>query len=172
MQALFTVAGLALATGILIVPELLSRQRRSRSSISNGTSSQRQDVSLGLVEPAATQVTHLLRQLPGVISVEPFRDARRADALRPAQPAACHSRACRRTACTAASSTRTIANSTLPPDGLVVSAKLAEVLGAQVGDDLLTVEVLEGNGGPCARCRSSGWREDFAGVAAYMDSAR
>ena len=55
----------------------------------------------------------------------------------------------------------------LPPEGLVVSAKLAEVLGARVGDELL-VEVLEGKR-PVRNVRLVGLAEDFAGMAAYMD---
>ena len=55
----------------------------------------------------------------------------------------------------------------LPPDGLVVSPKLAEVLGARVGDEL-RVEILEGKR-PVRTVRWSGWPEDFTGMAAYMD---
>jgi putative ABC transport system permease protein len=55
----------------------------------------------------------------------------------------------------------------LPGDGLVVSAKLAEVLGARVGDSLL-VEVLEGKR-PVRLVRLAGLAQDFAGMAAYMD---
>jgi putative ABC transport system permease protein len=49
----------------------------------------------------------------------------------------------------------------------VVSAKLADVLGAKVGDDLI-VEVLEGKR-PTRPVRLAGLAEDFAGMAAYMD---
>jgi putative ABC transport system permease protein len=55
----------------------------------------------------------------------------------------------------------------LPSDGLVLSTKLAEVLGAGVGDDLL-VEVLEGKR-PTRSVRLAGLADDFAGLAAYMD---
>jgi putative ABC transport system permease protein len=74
MQALFTVAGLALATGILIVPNCF------RDSVNELLGFQwdvvqRQDMNMGLVEPTGIEVRHLLRQLPGVIAVEPFRHA-------------------------------------------------------------------------------------------------
>src|SRR2546422_8036759 len=74
MQAFFTIAGLALATGILIVP----------SSFRDGIGEvldfqwdiiQRQDVAIGLVEPASDKTGDLFRQLPGVITMEPFRTA-------------------------------------------------------------------------------------------------
>jgi putative ABC transport system permease protein len=55
----------------------------------------------------------------------------------------------------------------LPPRGLVVSAKLAEVLGARVGDPLL-VEVLEGRR-TVRTVPLAALAEDFAGMAAYMD---
>jgi putative ABC transport system permease protein len=55
----------------------------------------------------------------------------------------------------------------LPMAGLVISGKLAEVLGAKVGDEVV-VEVLEGKR-PTRITRLVGLAEDFAGVAAYMD---
>jgi putative ABC transport system permease protein len=55
----------------------------------------------------------------------------------------------------------------LPASGMVISAKLAEVLGAKVGDTLL-VEVLEGKR-PVRQVRLAGLAEDFSGIAAYMD---
>jgi putative ABC transport system permease protein len=54
-------------------------------------------------------------------------------------------------------------------DGVIVSAKLASVLGAQVGDELV-VEALEGRR-PVQAIRLSGLAEDFTGIAAYMDRA-
>ena len=74
MQALFTVAGLALATGILIVPNGF-RDGVAQVLDSQWDIIQRQDLSIGLVEPASVQVRHLFRQLPGVVTVEPFRAA-------------------------------------------------------------------------------------------------
>jgi putative ABC transport system permease protein len=55
----------------------------------------------------------------------------------------------------------------LPSHGLIVSSKLAEVLGAEVGDEVI-VEVLEGK----RQVRSVplvGLAEDLAGIAAYME---
>jgi putative ABC transport system permease protein len=165
MQALFTVAGLALATGILIVPSCF------RDSVSELLGFQwdviqRQDMNLGLVEPASVQVTHLLRQLPGVIAVEPFRGA--AARLRfghrsrqlgiqgtPANTQ--HSRVID-------AAYREIP---LREDGLVISAKLAEVLGAQIGD-ALTVEFLEGRR-LVRTVPLVGVSEDLTGFGAHMD---
>ena len=64
MQALFTVAGLALATGILIVPNSF-RDSVAQVLDYQWDIIQRQDLGLGLVEPASARVSHLFRQMPG-----------------------------------------------------------------------------------------------------------
>jgi hypothetical protein len=90
MQALFTVAGLALATGILIVPNTF-RDSVSRFSASMGRARTR-DHRVGLIEPTSAKVATRL--------ATPRRDQRRAisrhagaNPLRPPQPATWHSRA-------------------------------------------------------------------------------
>ncbi len=165
-QALFTVVGLALATGILVVPNAF-RDGVAEVMDFQWDTVQRQDLSIWLVEPGSEKVRHLLRQLPGVMTVEPFRSAfvrigfghrRRQLAIQglPAKMAL----------------NRVIDKASheihLPPQGLVVSAKLAEALGARVGDDL-QIEVLEGKR-PVRTVRLMGLAEDFTGVAAYMDT--
>ena len=55
----------------------------------------------------------------------------------------------------------------MPADGLLMSRKLAEVLGARIGDEV-RVEVLEGRR-PALNVPIRGLVTDFAGVAAYMD---
>lgn len=55
----------------------------------------------------------------------------------------------------------------LPAHGLVLSSKLAEALGARIGDELV-VEVLEGKR-PVRSVPLVGLAEDFAGIAAYME---
>jgi putative ABC transport system permease protein len=165
MQAFFTVAGLALATGILIVPNTF------RDSVKQILGFQwdvleRQDVAVGLVEPSSAKVTHLFEQLPGVVGVEPFRvtPVRLRFGHRSRQLAirGMHSGGIQ---------TRIIDKSLheipLPANGIVVSAKLAEVLGANVGD-VMTIETLEGK----SLLRTAplvGLADDLAGVTAYMD---
>lgn len=165
MQAVFTVAGLALATGILIVPNCF-RDGVFEILDFQWDIIQRQDVAIGLVEPASDQVGYLLNQLPGVVTTEPFRQAfvrvsfghkRRQLAIQGLPANGLHNRVLDE-------SSHQI---TLPPSGLVISSKLAEVLGTKVGDPLL-VEVLEGKR-PTRTVRLAGLAEDFAGVAAYMD---
>lgn len=165
VQALFTIAGLALATGILIVPNAF-RDGVHEILDFQWDVVQRQDLSLGLVEPASDGLRNLLSQLPGARMVEPFRHAavrirfghrHRQVALQGLVPAGALNRVID-------SATRRIE---LPAQGLVVSAKLAEVLGARVGDEVI-VEVLEGRR-PIRTVPLVGLAQDFAGVAAYMD---
>jgi putative ABC transport system permease protein len=165
MQALFTVAGLVLATGILIVPNCF-RDGVNEVLEFQWDVVQRQDLAVGLVEPGSDQVRHLFRQLPGVVTTEPFRQAfvrvsfgheRRQLAIQGLPARGLHNRVLDETS----------HQMQLPPQGLVVSAKLAEVLGARVGDELL-VEVLEGKR-PARRVPLVGLAEDFSGMAAYMD---
>src|SRR6266581_3511361 len=165
MQGFFTVAGLALATGILVVPNCF-RDGVSEVLEFQWDVVQRQDVGIGLVEPASQNVAYLFRQLPGVITVEPFRTAfvrlsfghqKRQIVIQGLPARSLHNRVLNETSHVL----------DLPSDGLVVSAKLAELLGARVGEDLV-VEVLEGKR-PTRLIRLAGLAEDFAGVAAYMD---
>ncbi len=165
MQVFFTVAGLALATGILIIPNCF-RDSVGQILEFQWDTVQRQDVSIGLVEPDSEAAKHALRQLPGVMSIEPFRYAaarihfgqrHRQLAIHGMNPVGQHERVID-------ARSRAI---NVPPSGLVVSAKLAEVLGARLGDRV-TVEFLEG------RRRKvdvplTGLSEDFAGLMAHMD---
>jgi putative ABC transport system permease protein len=165
IQALFTVAGLALATGILIVPNCF-RDGVKEVLDFQWDVVQRQDVGIGLVEPAGAPVSHLLGHLPGVVSVEPVRQAfvrirfghrRRQLAIQGLPHNGWHSRVI----------DAAYHQIPLPPQGLVVSSKLAEVLDARVGDELV-VEVLEGKR-PVRTVPLVALAEDFAGMAAYMD---
>jgi putative ABC transport system permease protein len=165
VQAIFTVAGLALATGILIVPNAF-RDAVSQVMDFQWDTVQRQDLTIGLAEPGNHRVRHLFRQLPGVRTVEPFRSAyvrigfgprRRQLAIQGRPAVSLHSRVIDATS----------HEMPLPPEGLVLSSKLAEVLGARVGDELL-LEFLEGKR-PVHTTRLMGLSEDFSGVAAFMD---
>jgi putative ABC transport system permease protein len=164
-QALFTVAGLALATGILIVPNCF-RDGVAHVMDFQWDTIQRQDLNLGLVEPAAAPVQHALRHLPGVLSVEPFRGifVRLRFGHRHRQ-LVIQGIAARR------EHTRIIDSQSqelvLPAAGLVVSVKLAEVLGARVGNTLL-VECLDGRRFT-RPVPLVGLADDFSGMVAYME---
>ncbi len=165
IQALFTVAGLALATGILVVPNCF-RDGVQEVLGFQWDVVQRQDISIGLVEPASDAVCHSLRQLPGAVAVEPFRLAavrirfgnqNRQLGIQGLPEDGLHNRVID-------SANHQIH---LPSEGLVVSSKLAEVLGARVGDRLV-IEFLEGRQA-VREVTLVAQAEDFAGMAAYMD---
>lgn len=164
-QALFTVAGLALATALLILPNTFKAGIAEILDFQWDVV-QRQDLNLGLVEPSAARTLHELARLPGVIHAEPargaavrihFRGRHRQIGLRSLEVGGRHSRAV------------DAAGRELPPppEGLIISAKLAEVLGAGVGDEVV-VEALEGRR-PIRPVRLVGLAQDFTGIAAYME---
>ncbi|MBK9138538.1 MAG: FtsX-like permease family protein [Verrucomicrobia bacterium] len=165
IHALFTVTGLALATGILMVPNAF------RDSVSQVLDFQwdimeRQDLSVGMIEPSSVSVVHELARLPGVVSVEPFRGAfvrlrnghrHRQLGLQGQMPGGLHRRIID-------ANYRRIEP---PTDGIVLSAVLGKLLDVRVGD-YLTVEVLEGRR-PTRLVPVVAFAEDLAGVSAYMD---
>ncbi|MDI1338072.1 MAG: FtsX-like permease family protein [Lacunisphaera sp.] len=164
-QAAFTVAGLALATALLILPNSFKAGIHEVLDFQWDVV-QRQDLNLGLVEPSAARLAHELAQLPGVTSLEPTRNAAvrihfqgrsRQIGLRSLLIGGQHSRAVDHAG-------REI---TPPTDGIIVSAKLAAVLGAKIGDTLL-LEALEGRR-PVAEVKLRALAEDFTGIAAYME---
>lgn len=165
MQAFFTVAGLALATALLILPNTFKASIDEILDFKWDVV-QRQDLNLGLAEPAGYRVIHEFEKLPGVIRVEParnvavriqFNGVSRQIGLRSLEPDGLHSRTI----------DHDMRELPLPTEGLIVSAKLAEVLGAQPGDDLV-VEALEGKR-PTRSFKLMALADDFTGVAAYLD---
>jgi putative ABC transport system permease protein len=165
IQAAFTVAGLALGTALLILPNTLKAGIASILDFKWDVV-QRQDLSLGLVEPSEARVLYELAELPGVLSIEPTRNASvrihfqgrsRQVGLRSLVLDGQHDR-------TVDSRLQEIPAQT---DGITLSEKLAEVLGAKPGDTLL-VESLEGRRlikpVTLAACA-----DDFTGIAAYME---
>jgi len=164
-QAFFTAFGLALATGIPIVPGAM------RDGIGYLLSyewdlARRQNVTLSLIEPGSASTLNDMMNLPGVINAEPFRSV-------PARLRFGHRS--RRLGVTGLqrdamllrlldADARAIE---LPPDGLLISAKLAEILGAKPGDTI-RLEVQEGRR-PVREAILAGTITDYSGVSAYME---
>lgn len=165
IRAVLTSFALALATGILVVP----------SSFRDGINYvldyqwdliQRQTVSVSLIEPGPARALADFRALPGVVQAEPFRTA-------PVELVAGHHT--RRLGLLGLPA-QTVLNRVLgadgrplvlPPAGLVLSAKLAEVLGVKPGE-LLQIHVLDGRR-PTLTVPVAALAEDFAGTAAFME---
>jgi len=128
---------------------------------------QRHHVTVSFVEPRSTRAHYELARLPGVIHVEPYRAvpvrlryenrSRQVAILGlPERPEL----------------SRVIDRNrgpvVLPPSGVVLSAALGSLLGAEAGDEVI-VEVLEG-GRPVRRVRVDALVDDFLGLSAYMEA--
>jgi putative ABC transport system permease protein len=164
-QAFFTAFGLALATGIPVVPGAM-RDGINYLLTFQWDVAQRQNVTLSLIEPGSASALADMRSLPGVMIAEPFRAV-------PARLRFGHQY--RRLGVTGlpreALLNRLLDDKEraveLPPDGLLVSAKLAEILGAKVGDRII-LEIQEGRR-PVLEATIQGTITDYAGIAAYME---
>jgi putative ABC transport system permease protein len=123
-------------------------------------------VTVSLIEPGSASVLNDIRALPGVMLAEPFRSV--PARLRFEQ----RSRRLGVTGLPRDAYLNRLLDAKeraveLPPDGLLVSAKLAEILGAKVGDRII-VEVQEGRR-PKLEAMIQGTITDYAGIAAYME---
>ncbi len=160
-----TCLALALATGILIVPNSF-RDGIGYVIDFQWDIVQRQTVTLSLVEPGPARAIADFRHLPGVELAEPFRYVPvelRAGAI---------SRRLSLQGLPARGTLSRVIDAqsrqlTLPARGVVISAKLADILRVRPGDEVVA-RVLEGNARELA-VPVVGLAEDFAGMAAYME---
>ncbi len=160
-----TCFALALATGILIVPNSF-RDGIAYVIDFQWDVVQRQTVTLSLVEPGPARGLSDFRHIPGVVWAEPFRYV-------PVELRA--GPITRRLAVQGLPARGTLSRVIdgrpqqipLPPRGIVMSAKLADVLRLRAGDEVI-VRLLEGQEREVA-VPVVGLAEDFAGTAAYME---
>ena len=129
---------------------------------------ERQDVTVGFVEPRADDARHALARLPGVVSVEPQRSV--AVRVRSGH----HQRYLSLTGVPPDPRFRLIVDRDgkalrMPASGVVLSQILADVLGVALGDTV-TVEVLEG-ARPVRQVEVAGLVDDTMGLAMYMELA-
>lgn len=163
-QALFTTLGLALAAGIPVLPGAM------RDGVDHLLSfewdvAQRQNASVGLREPGSARAAHALAQLPGVLKSEAFRTV-------PVRIRFGHHS--RRLLLTGLDPNGALNRPLdqhgepvgVPPSGLALSSKLAEILQAAPGD-YVQVEVLEGKR-PVYSVKLQALVTDYAGLNAYM----
>jgi len=164
-SAAFTALGLALATAIPVVPGAMRDAIHYLMGF-QWDLAERQSATLSLIEPTSASAMGEIRHLPGVIRAEPIRAT-------PAELRFGHRS--RRLSITGVAPDATLNRALdkdghplpIPSDGLLVSAKLAELLGAKTGDSL-RVEVQEGRR-PRRDVVIRGLITDYAGLAAYMD---
>jgi putative ABC transport system permease protein len=159
-----TCLALALATGILIVPNSF-RDGISYVIDFQWDIVQRQTVTLSLVEPQAARAIADFRHLPGVVWAEPFRfvpvELRAGPITRRLMLQGLPERGTLSRVIDARPQ-----QLGLPERGIIMSAKLAEVLQLRPGDEVVA-RVLEGREREIA-VPVVGLAEDFAGTAAYM----
>ncbi len=164
-KAATSILGIALAASVLVLGSFVVDAMNYLIAF-QFEKSQRYDMTVAFVEPASAQAEYELRRLPGVMQCEPFRTL----------PTRIRSgNRSRRVAIMGlprdgelqrlldAQERRT----PIPPQGLLLSEKLAELLDVGLGDTV-TVEVLEGRQ-PVHEAVVTGLAADFAGTNAYMD---
>jgi putative ABC transport system permease protein len=165
MRSGATVLGTAFAVGILFFAftflDVMKRLGDVQFSLV-----QRQDVTVTFAEPASPRALFEVRALPGVFHAEPLRTvpARIRFGHRSRQIAVMGQRG-------HAELNRVVDVSLqevrLPPEGLVLSRMLGEVLGAREGDTV-TLEVLEGER-PQRAVTVARLVDDFMGLGAWME---
>ncbi len=165
IQGLMSIVGLTVAVAILVVGRYFTDAMDAIVNIQFRTI-QREDIALVFNAPLSAQAQFDLYHLPGVMRSEPFRTV-------PARMRFGHYyKLTGITGVEPTSELRQLLDSkqrpvTLPPEGLMLSAKLADLLQAKLGDRI-TVEVLEG-GRPHRIVTVNGIFDELVGISAYMD---
>jgi putative ABC transport system permease protein len=165
VQAFLSTLGIALAVAMLVVGRYFSDAMQHMIDV-QFRNVQREDVTIVFNELRPSRVRYEVNHLPGVLQAEPFRAV-------PARLRFEHRTY--RIALTGLEPTgelrrlvdKTLHTVYLPPDGVVLTTKLAEILEVKPGD-VLTVEVLEG-ARPTRSVAVAGLVDELIGVAAYMD---
>jgi putative ABC transport system permease protein len=164
VKSLLTVAGIASACGIIMVANFQKDAVRHMIDVQYAMS-QRQDLSVTFTDPASNEALYSLAGLPGVEYVEGVRTVparlryeQRSyrTSLQGLEPQA---------------KLRRVLNASLrrveiPPQGIVLTDYLAELLGIRPGERL-SVEVLEGNR-PVLQVPVTGVSSEYLGVSAYL----
>jgi putative ABC transport system permease protein len=164
-KALLTVIGIAFACAVVILGRL------GVGSISyvvdiQYRKGQGDDLMVHFIEPTSAHALYSLRGLPGVDYSEPFRNV-------PVRLRHAHrSRELAIDGVPGDAVLRSFLNTDLnpirlPPDGLVLTDHLREILGVQRGDSV-TVEVLDG-AQPIRTVPIAGFVEQYLGLGAYME---
>jgi putative ABC transport system permease protein len=164
-KAVLTVVGMSFAIAILIVGFYFFDAIEYLVQVQFRTA-QRDDVTIALTEPHGEQARYDVDHLTGVLHSEPFRvvPARlrfghrtKRIGLQGLEPDADLRRVVGRNFDVAR----------IPPEGMLLTTKLAEVLGAKPGD-LVTLEVLEGSR-PITQVAIAGTVDEMIGLSAYLD---
>jgi putative ABC transport system permease protein len=167
LKSILAVLGIACAVGMLVLGGFFYDAIRYLMWLQFEVV-QRDDVTVVFNEPKSAGARHELDRLPGVRLSEPFRAV-------PVRLRFAHrSRRVELTGLAPHSELRRLIDLKLrsvelPAEGLVVTSKLAEILGAKPGD-LVTVEVLE-QARPVREVAIASVVDELVGIAAYMEGA-
>jgi putative ABC transport system permease protein len=165
LRAAASVLGIGFAVGSLTAC-LMFVESMERLIVTQFWEISREDLTVSFTDPRSARATRALAKLPGILSVEPQR-------VVPARIRAGHrARDIAVTGIAPTSRLRRIIDDAghvllPPPSGLVLSSKLAEVLGTHTGDEVV-LEVLEGMR-PVRTLPVNATVDDVLGLWAYMD---
>lgn len=165
LKAFFSAFGMSLAVAILMLGRFSADSLDHLLDVQFSLS-QRQDVSINLLEATSMSGFHEIQHLAGVIHVEPRR-------IVPVRISSEHIQ--RRTIIQGVIDNpqlnhlvdENLAAIPLPKEGIVLNSKLAELLGVKVGDTV-TVEVLQG-ARPVRKVPVAGLTTEFLGTMCYMN---
>jgi len=164
-RAALSTLGMALAVGLLVVGRFFMDSVQELAEVQFRVV-QRDDATLTFHEPLPSRVRFELPQLPGVIRAEPWR----------AVPVRLrHGHRSKRTALLgipAEAELRRLVDEELegvplPPEGVILTRRLGEILGARPGDRI-GVEILEGEREK-REVRVAGFVDELIGLSAYME---
>ena len=168
LKATLTATGIASSCALLIMGVFFTDAFDYLIAVQYGVA-QREDVTVTFVEPTSTAAVHEIAALRGVRHAEPFRivPARLTHGHREYELAI--------EGVPPDARLRRIIDTRLQPipiprDGIVLSNRLGEILGAAPGDSV-TVEILEGTR-RVARIPVQALTRQFIGMGAYMDLTR
>jgi putative ABC transport system permease protein len=167
IKAALSALGIALAVAVLLVGRFFVDAILRIADV-QFRHVQRENLTVVLTTPRAADAVYELRHLPGVLRAEPFRSV-------PARLRATHHS--RRGVVLGLESDGELRRlvdqefrvTPLAPEGVLLTAKLAEILHVVPGDSV-TIEVLEG-ARPVRRVPVVGAVNELLGLSAYMDAA-
>ncbi|HEY6095676.1 MAG TPA: FtsX-like permease family protein [Gallionellaceae bacterium] len=165
-KALLSVLGIGLAIGLMMVSRFMLDAVDHMMHVQFDLV-QRDDVTVLMHDPRPSRAIHDIAQLPGVLRAEPFRAvpvrlkhghrSKQVELLGLSPDSDLHQ--------IVDVDLRPVA---LPPDGLLLTRKLGQMLGVNAGDTL-TVEVLEGER-QVREMTVAGLSDEFIGMGASMDA--
>jgi putative ABC transport system permease protein len=166
-KALVSILGIGAAVGLMLVARFIFDAVDHMMYVQFSLV-QRDDVTVTFHDPRPSRAAYELARLPGVLRAEPYRAV-------PVRLRYAHrNKQVELTGLPAESQLHRIVDRRLrvvelPPDGLLLTRKLGEMLGVKTGDTV-TVEVLEG-ARKVREAPVAGLTDELIGIGAYMNAA-